>query len=554
MQEVCLRWIHELDAQSDVLRGDPLSRYDMLRASLGRDLARQRTCVRDAIVSMAQEAARTRPMESQSPEGAESGWGDFAQEVKRRPGRPIRVAFAEHAERFLSIAPCWLVSPAAACRVFPLQKGLFDLVIVDEASQLTVEAALPVLYRGKRVVIAGDDKQLTPHDFFQAKHEDEDGGAVGQAGEESLFDRACAVRPPSLLSWHYRSKHRELVDFPNHAFYAGCLNVAPNVVILPTSPPIRWVECDGVWADRRNELEAHKSVNIAHEAWRDAPPGKLPSIAIVTFNAEQRDAVLEGVESRYENDEEFQGFYDHANSGDGTKKLIVRNIENIQGDERDMVIFSVGYAHDSDGKFRFAGGPLFTKGGENRLNVAITRARESMVIVCSIHPTDIRGQYANPGPTLLRQFLEYAKATSDRNSVAQRDVLNGLGGAPCAAPGSHSRGQEASLEESVAKELEREGYTVNTQVGRSGHGIDLAIVDMHDPTRHVLGIACDGEQFRTARSVRERDVLRHDFLEKQGWAIERVWSTGWHRDRAREVERIKSRIEGIYKGRGKSTP
>lgn len=552
VQEVCLRWVNELDKQADVLKGDPLSRYDGLRAMLGRELARQRSCVRDAIVSMAQEAARVRPKEPQSPEGMEARWGDFAQEVKRAPGRPVRVAFEEYAENFLSVAPCWLVSPEAACRVFPLKKGLFDLVIVDEASQLTVEAALPVLYRGKRVVIAGDDKQLTPHDFFQAKREDEEGGADAQVGEESLFDKARATRPPFLLSRHYRSRHRELVDFSNHAFYSGQLNVAPNVAICPESPPIRWVECDGVWINRRNEIEADRSVDIAHEAWRGAPRGRLPSIAIVTFNAEQRDAVQDEVDSRYENDEEFQGFYDRMNAGEGAEPLIVRNIENMQGDERDLVIFSVGYAHDTGGSFRFTGGPLFTKGGENRLNVAITRARESMVVVCSIHPTDIRGQYANQGPTLLRQFLEYAKATSDSNAAAQREVLDGLNGATGTAPDLRLRGQDTTLEESVARELGSQGYTVNTQVGRSGHGIDLAIVDRHDPTRYVLGIACDGAQFRTARSVKERDVLRQDFLEEWEWEVERVWSTGWQRDRTREVERIKARVEGICKGRGHS--
>ena len=560
-QEVCLRWINEIDAQTD-MQGDLLSRHNGLRARLADALKRQRAHVRDSIVSMAQESIRLRPMGSRSLTGTEAKWGEFAREVRRKRSRPVRVTFEQYASNFLAIAPCWLMSPAAACRVLPLQKGMFDLVIVDEASQMTVETALPLLYRGRRAVIAGDDRQLTPHDFFQAKpgsedDEADDGYGVGSTasfGEESLFDMARAMRQPLLLSWHYRSIHQELIDFSNHAFYAGRLNVAPNAVIRPKEPPIRWVACDGVWENRGNAIEADRSVGIVHEAWKAATLKKMPSIAIVTFNAEQRDAVLDEIQNRYENDEEFHRLHDRANSGESSESLIVRNIENIQGDERDIVIFSVGYAHGTDGTFRFSGGPLFTKGGENRLNVAITRARESMVVVCSIDPTDIRGTYTNPGPTLLQKFLEYAKATSDRNEAAQKIVLDGLGMARRATSGSQAQVPTSGIEESVARELERQGYEVHPRVGRSGYRVDLAIVDRHDPSRYVLGIECDGEQFRRARSVKERDVLRQGFLEGRGWAIERVWSAGWHRNRPREVGRIRSRIEEIRKSCGPPAP
>jgi len=556
MQEVCLRWVGELDAQAGVLRGDLSSRHNRLRARLADALKRQRVHVRDAIVAMAQESICLRPTGSRGPTGAEARWGEFAREVRKKRGRPVRVAFEQYADNFLAIAPCWLMSPAAACRVFPLQNGMFDLVIVDEASQITVEMALPVLYRGRRAVIVGDDRQLTPDDFFQAKHEDDsnDDGTVDPFGGESLFDMASAMRRPLLLSWHYRSRHQELIDFSNRAFYAGRLNVAPSVAIRPKDPPIRWVACNGEWANRGNAIEAHRSVDIVHEVWKAALSKKMPSIAIVTFNSVQRDAVQDEIQNRYENDGEFRHLHDRANSGKGAEDLIVRNIENVQGDERDVIVFSIGYARGADNTLKFSGGPLFTKGGENRLNVAITRARMSMVVVCSIEPTDISGSYANPGPKLLRQFLAYAKATSDQNEVAQKSVLNSLGGAISAAFDPREQAPEAGLEDSVARELERHGYEIHARVGKSEYSVDLAIVDRHDPTRYVLGIECDGEQFRNARSVRERDVLRQGFLESRGWAIERIWSTSWHRDRRREVERIRSRVEGIYKGRGLPAP
>ena len=547
-QEVCLRWINDLDARTDTLRGDPMPRYDRLRAKLRDGIARQRRHVRESIVSRAQGAIRVPQKHSRNLGEAETGWRDFAREVKRKRGKPVRVLFEKYAENFLAIAPCWLMSPAAACRILPLQKGLFDLVIVDEASQLTVERSLPVLYRGGRAVIAGDDKQLTPFDLFQARYDDEEDGEIDTFGEESLFDKASAMCPVSFLSWHYRSKYQELIDFSNHAFYAGDLNVAPNVVIHPKDPPIRWIRCNGVWTNQKNNVEVHKSVELVYETWKNSSSTRLPSVAIVTFNVEQRDAILDEIENRYENDDVFRKLHDHAHSEDSTEKLIVRNIENIQGDERDVIIFSIGYAREPDNVFRLRGGSLFTKGGENRLNVAITRARESMVVVVSLNPSDMKGTYTNLGPKRLRQFLEYAKATSERDADAQRSVLGILNDAMELAPGPKSQTFDSEFEKSVTRELERLGYTVHTQVGESGYRIDLAIVDQRDPTRYVVGIECDGAMFHSARSARERDVLRQDFLEHRGWVIERIWSTNWYRDRSREVARITSRINEIYEG------
>ena len=548
-QEVCLRWINDLDAGTDTLRGDPLPRYDRLRARLRDGISQQQGHVRESIVSRAQGAIKVLKKHSPGLGGEEARWRDFSREVGRKRGKPVRILFEKYAENFLAIAPCWLMSPAAACRILPLQKGLFDLVIVDEASQLTVERSLPVLYRGRRAVIAGDDKQLTPFDLFQARYDDEDDDEIDTFGEESLFDKASAMCPTSFLSWHYRSKYQELIDFSNHAFYAGNLNVAPNVVIHPKDPPIRWIQCNGVWANQKNSVEVHKSVELVYETWKNSPSTRLPSVAIVTFNVEQRDAILDEIENRYENDDVFHKLYDHAHSGDKAESLIVRNIENIQGDERDVVIFSIAYARAPDNVFRLRGGSLFTKGSENRLNVAITRARESMLVVVSLNPSDIKGTYTHLGPKRLRQFLEYAKATSERDEPAQKAVLGSLNDAMEITSDQSPQKFESPFEESVAKELASQGYTVHTQIGESGYRIDLAIVDQRDPTRYVVGIECDGAMFHSARSARERDVLRQDFLENRGWVIERVWSTNWYRNRPREVARITSRINEIYGGR-----
>ena len=540
LQEVYLRWINEVDSHNQVLRGNPMKKYDELRSGLEGHLKRQKDIVRDTIISSARNSIQLPRKHARNLLPVQESWREFKKQVKRKRGKPVRVVFERFKHNFLSIAPCWLMTPEAACRVFPLEKELFDLVIMDEASQLTVERALPVLYRAKRAVIAGDDKQLQPFDLFQFHDDDDDDedSEIETYGEKSLFDVACNLQTPDFLSWHYRSKYQELIDFSNHAYYEGKLNVSPNNIIEPNEPPIRWIPCAGVWNNRSNAVEAAAVLDQMREIWKNTQGGDFPSIAVITFNNDQQTLILDEIDARKENDGEFRELYERAHGESSTEPLIVKNIENIQGDERDVVIFSVAYARDEAGKFEQRFGPLSRAGGENRLNVAITRARLSMVIVCSIDPSEIKLTSTNEGPRLLRRFLEYARATSDRDAGSQGSILRTVNDSMNVHGPEPSQTFESEFEKLVARRLEGMGYRVHTQVGVSGYRIDLAIVDPNDLSRYALGIECDGAAFHNTVDVRERDVLRQQFLEERGWKIARIWSINWWRNPDREVARI----------------
>lgn len=542
-QEAYLRWIGEVEAEHPVLRGTPMERYNEHRRRLADAMERQKGSVRAKIRELALGSVGMPKKYARNRTAREESWKAFSTEIrKRRHAKPVRVLFEEHGEKFFGIAPCWLMSPEAACKILPLKRGAVDAVIMDEASQLAVERALPVLYRARRAVIAGDDKQLQPFDLFEVR---EDDGGDELPEERSLLDMAYARLPQWPLSWHYRSRYQELIDFSNHAFYSGGLNVSPNRVIRPRLPPIQWIRCNGTWAGRKNAVEATEAVEQVRRVWREAG-GRLPSVAVITFNDEQQNLIMDVIDSLRDGDAEFEALHARMEAAPASERLIVKNIENVQGDERDVVVFSVGYAKGADGKFSNFFGTLSARGGENRLNVAITRARHAMVVVSSIEPSEIRPTSANEGPRLLRKFLEYAKATGERDAEAQRAVLGSLEAASTRRREGEAQAFESRFEEMVARALEAgHGYEVHTQVGVSGYRIDLAIVDPDDAGAYILGVECDGAMFHSARSVRERDVLRQGFLESKGWEIERVWSRDWWRNPGQEVGRIAARVDAL---------
>lgn len=487
---------------------------------------------------------------------------------RKRKVKPVRMLFTEYRRDLLALAPCWLASPEAVSSVFPAEKGMFDLVIVDEASQLAAERALPALYRGRKKVVAGDEKQLRPHDLFQMRPGDDDADADGEsewdgdtADIESLLDLARRRYPTHTLQWHYRSRWQELIDFSNHAFYGGRLLVAPNVQRDPPEPPVWWIRCEGgMWENRSNRVEAEKVVDMLHRVLGGNAPGGLgartPTVGIITFNDAQRDRILDAIEARRTRDPGFEELYERAASPESGRKddeVFVRNIENVQGDEREVIIFSVGYARDAEGRFRMSFGSLSRDGGENRLNVAVTRASAGIVVVSSIDPEDVKADGSrHRGPRLLRDFLAYALAVGSSNRERVDGVLEGLSPAmdrgPAAAGAGAAPSFDSDFEEIVYDRLRAEGHEVDAQVGHSGYRIDLAVVHPNDPSRYVLGIECDGATYHSARSVRERDVFRQRFLERGGWTMERIWSRDWWHDPGAEVARIARRIDEILAG------
>lgn len=565
-REVYAHWIDRIERRHPVLQGKPIDNYNRHAGELAA-LAKTK---RDLVVrAIGKKIESIRPRDVYGAPHAPFAGGDrgawramLGELKKKRRVMPVRRLIERYSEQLFQIAPCWLASPESISKVLPLKREMFDLVIVDEASQLAMERTIPFLYRGKRAVIAGDEKQLQPFDLFQTRadgEEDEEDAEATETdrryGEKSLLDLARVKHMTTNLAWHYRSRHQGLIDFSNHAFYGGELNVVPDAHSDPDSPPVLWVECDGRWIDRINAKEADEVVAQIRRTWGDAVKsgGGMPSVGVITFNEPQQNHILDRIDEARTSDVEFDRLYGLAHK-DGKKNttLFVKNIENVQGDERDIVIFSVGYARDDRGGFSNRFGSLNLKGGENRLNVAVTRARERMVVVSSLDPHMIKVSSEHDGPRRFRQFLEYAKATSSRDEDAQKEVLAGIddeagsgaatgaGGRAAAAPGAAANAD--ALGTRIRGALEGAGYRVRTGLGFSGYRIDLAVVDPRDENRYAVGIEYDGPTFRSARSVMERDVVRPALLRTKGWAFERTWSRSWWRDPDAELARLRAKI------------
>ena len=542
-QEVCEAWIEAAEKKHPVLRRG-FDSYDKYRKDL-----------QDLVSKKSQLAARRIVSSPIAHTGGKRSKLQHELEEKRRI-KPVRKLIEEFRTMLFDLVPCWLASPEAVSNIFPMEKGMFDMVIVDEASQLAAERAMPFLYRGERKVIAGDENQLKPHDLFQMQDEEnEDADEI--LSIESLLNLAKRRHPTHTLQWHYRSRWQQLIDFSNHAFYNGQLHVAPNVYKNAPDPPIAWFDCDGVWENHANQMEASRVVDEIHRILQDAQQNKTtaPTLGVIAFNVGQRDAILDAIETRQDKDPEFARLYslaEHPESKKNDDRIFIRNIENVQGDEREVIIFSVGYAKDSNGRLRMYFGSLNKEGGENRLNVAITRASKKIIVLCSFDPNDMTYAPKNKGPRFLKGFLLYARAVSRRDDERVSQILDELNPATArrstSTSGTHDSNtvaHDSVFEAIVYDHLQRHGYEVDAQVGQSGYRIDLAIVHPQDPGRYVLGVECDGAQYHSAKSARERDVYRQKFLERRGWAIARIWSRDWWRNPEAEIEKIRRRVDAL---------
>lgn len=314
---------------------------------------------------------------------------------KKRKIWPIRKLLEHHKEEIFSLVPCWMTSPEAASAIFPMEAGLFDLVIFDEASQCYAEYGLPTAFRGKQVVVSGDSKQLPPNDLYRVRYDEKSQEEeIPVALEvESLLDLSAQTLDQYQLSGHYRSLSLDLIDFSNQHFYKNSLRLLPDFRhINSAAPGIEYMQVNGIWEDHVNMVEVQKVLEILRSL-----EGKDRSVGVVSFNFYQQQVIQENVEKE----------------GILVKELFVKNIENVQGDERDIIIFTVGYAPDSKGKLSMQFGSLNMQGGENRLNVAITRAREKIYLVTSLHPSQLAtDQAAHEGPKLLKAYMQYALEVS----------------------------------------------------------------------------------------------------------------------------------------------
>lgn len=315
------------------------------------------------------------------------------QVTKKRNVWPVRKLIAEHQEEILDLIPCWLVSPETASTIFPMQ-DLFDLVIFDEASQCFVEKAFPSLFRAKQAVVIGDDKQLKPSDLYRVRYKSEDEEEEIDFDVESLLDFSSRYFPSNMLTGHYRSKSEDLIRFSNEHFYNDRLRIIPDITYA-SEQALQYVKVEGRWINNTNTDEALKVAELVQDLLF-THPGK--SIGIITFNYPQAFLIRDTLDAA-----------DFVLPDD----LLIKNIENVQGDERDIIIFSVAYARNREGKIVMQFGSLSQDGGENRLNVAITRAREKVIVVSSILPEELRVENSkNKGPELLKRYMQLVYETS----------------------------------------------------------------------------------------------------------------------------------------------
>lgn len=433
----------------------------------------------------------------------------------QRPSQSIRGLIEGMPDSFTKLTPCVLMSPLSVAQYLPAEQASFDMVIFDEASQITTWDAVGAIARGRQSIIVGDPKQLPPTNFFGRTNDEEDEElALHERDLASILDEASAAGLPlHQLNWHYRSRDEELIAFSNHHYYGHRLVTFPSP--KTESNAVQFHRVEGVYArgsGRTNEIEAKSVVQymIARlNEWVQLSEENRLSIGVITFNAPQQELILDLLDLERSKHPELEWFF----SEEREEPVIVKNLENIQGDERDVMLFSITFGRDSAGKLPMDFGAVNRLGGEKRLNVAVTRAKSEFHVFSSISAEDIDTRRAKGlGVQHLKNYLDFA----ERGSIALPAMDEGsLGPA------------ENPFEESVAAALRSRGWEVRTQIGVSGYRIDLGVVHPDHAGAFLAGVECDGATYHSSATARDRDQIREGVLRHLGWEILRVWSTDW---------------------------
>lgn len=458
-------------------------------------------------------------------------WNVLSRELqKKKRHLPIRQLVSKLPNALTKLTPCLLMSPLSIAQYLPPGQALFDVVIFDEASQIPVWDAIGAIARGRQTVIVGDPKQLPPTSFFERAEEDDQFAEDVEDDLESILDECLAAKlPVRRLNWHYRSKHESLIAFSNHSYYGDQLVTFPSPVTDDRAVSFRFVP-DGLYEAgeaRVNKPEARALVAEIVSRLRDPEFQKNQlSIGIVTFNSQQQKLIEDLLDEERRKDPSLEPWF----SEETPEPLMVKNLENVQGDERDIIYFSITYGPDKAGRISMNFGPLNRDGGERRLNVAITRARQEMRVFSSLRAEQIDlTRTGAQGVRDLKRFLEYAEYGARAFMAAQP-----------------SNGEmESPFEEAVAKALRERGWQVHPQVGVSRFRIDLGVVDPDAPGRYLAGIECDGATYHRSANARDRDKLREAILRKLGWELVRVWSTDWWSDPRGALERLDQRLRAL---------
>ena len=464
--------------------------------------------------------------------GRRSSWTGLAlienECSKKQRYIPVRDLTRRAAKALLELKPCWMMSPLAVAQYLP--KGLltFDLCIIDEASQMPPEDSIGALVRSRQAVIVGDTNQLPPSNFFR-KMIDGDGDGDEEEDEsvlsESILEMANATfRPARRLRWHYRSRHSGLIKFSNRFVYNNDLVVFPSATESMAGMGVEFRSVAGLYLSGTNAIEAHEVVEAAVRFMKE---DRDRSLGIVTLNQKQRELIFEEMELALSRDMDAARYVeDWAERNGGLEHFFIKNLENVQGDERDVIFIGTVYGPEEPGARvmqRF--GPINGVAGKRRLNVLFSRARQQIVTFSSMQAGDITAEESNnEGAYMLKRWLEYAvTGVLDAGDVTHKEP-------------------DSDLEVFVMQQIQAMGCIPVPQVGVKGYSIDIGVKHPQWPHGFILGVECDGAAYHSSKSARDRDRLRQDVLEGLGWRFHRIWSTDWFNNPAQQAEILRKVI------------
>lgn len=493
-----LTWIDHIETKYPILRAVSSMKMESLQNELQLLVSEKQTLCKQILLVRVREFVYER-LEYNRLNNLVTYRDLHHQVTKKKKLWPLRKLISEFSHELFQLMPCWMASPESVSAIFPMTE-LFDIVIFDEASQCFSERGIPAMYRGKQILVAGDDKQLRPSEMYQARWDEETENPDVEV--ESLLELAKRYLPSVHLQGHYRSQTIELIDFSNEYFYDGRLQLLPHRDVLnQAEPAIEYCKIDGVWENHTNILEAS---TIVEKVFDILESHSRKEIGVVTFNAPQQMLVLDLLE---------------AEAGRRGKTLpetlFVKNIENVQGDEKDIIIFSIGYAPGKKGRMSMQFGSLNAAGGENRLNVAVTRAREKIILVTSIWPEQLKvDKIRNEGPKLLRKYLQYAQAV-DQGTYRPRSK----------APFTKNKDWYLSnrIKHWGENRLDKFVFQID--------GLPFSDVGVLKDDQHLGIILTDDVRYFSSLSVKHAHAYIPAILTQKNWKYQMVYSRNFWKDR-----------------------
>ena len=442
-------------------------------------------------------------------------------------GTSIRKLFEQIPNLLPKLCPCMLMSPISVAQYLDPNHKPFDLVVFDEASQVPTSKAIGALARGENAIIVGDPNQMPPTSFFASNSTDDD--HLDEEDLESILDDCLALNMPQThLLWHYRSRHESLIAFSNSQFYGNKLYTFPSV--NDRESHVHLVHVDGVFergGKRVNRAEAEAVIQELKRRCHD-PACSALSVGIVTFNINQQNLIDDLLLEACKTDPQLEEW-----AFSSKEPIFIKNLENVQGDERDVILFSIGYGPDQSGKVSMNFGPLNREGGWRRLNVAVSRARQEMLVFSTLTPDQINlSRTSAEGVAALKEFMEFAAS----NQLAATENT-------CCSESN----SESGIVDAICSALKEHGYSTDTAIGESAYKIDIGVIDPSNPEKYLLGILLDGTGYKDAKTTRDREIAQINVLQGLGWRIHRVWTMDWWDNCNREIDRVLQEVRRAEK-------